>query len=191
LPALVERVAAALPRGAALVDTGSARAGVSAALRAAAGRGVRACGGHPIAGSEGRGLLAARATLFVGAPFALVPAGRGVPRAVRDLVHDVGARALVVGAAAHDAALARTSHLPYLVACALARVGGSAARRRLAGPGFAGMTRLAASDPRVARAYAGANRHNVEAAWRELRREVDRELARLKEPRRPAAVSRR
>jgi monofunctional chorismate mutase len=180
LPALIARVSAALPRGAALVDTGSARAGVTEALRASARLGVRACGGHPIAGSEGRGLAAARATLFAGAPFALLPVGRGVPRAVRDLVRDVGARALVVGAGTHDEALARTSHLPYLLACALARVGATAARRRLAGPGFAGMTRLAKSDPRVARAYAGANRRNVEAAWRALRREVERDLGRLR-----------
>lgn len=178
LPGLVERVAAALPRGAALLDTGSARAGVTGALRAAARRGVRACGGHPLAGNEGRGFAAARGALFVGAPFALLPAGRGVPAVVRALVRDLGASPLVVDARTHDAALARTSHLPYVVACALARVGGAAARRGLAGPGFASMTRLAASDPRVARAYVGANRANVRRAWRELRRRIERELAR-------------
>lgn len=183
LPALIARVAAALPRGAALLDTGSARAGVTAALRTAARRGVRACGGHPIAGHEGRGLGAARAGLYAGAPFALLPAGAGVPRVVRELVRDLGARALVVDPGAHDAALARTSHLPWVLACALARVGGAAARRRLAGPGFAGMTRLAASDPRMAGAFARANARNVAAAWRALRREVERELARLAGPR--------
>jgi prephenate dehydrogenase len=103
---------------------------------------------------------------------------------VRELVRDLGAVPLVVDPRTHDAALARTSHLPYVLACALARVGGAAARRRLSGPGFAGMTRLAASDPRVARAYAGANRARVRAAWRALRREVDRDLARLGSPRR-------
>jgi monofunctional chorismate mutase len=184
LPRLVSRAAAALPKGAALLDTGSSRAGVTAALRAATRRGVRACGGHPLAGNEGRGLAAARAGLFENATFALLPAGSGVPRIVRELVHDLGAVPLVVDPRTHDAALARTSHLPYVLACALARVGGAAARRRLSGPGFAGMTRLAASDPRVARAYAGANRARVRAAWRALRREVDRELARLGTPRR-------
>lgn len=184
LPRLVSLAAAALPKGAALLDTGSSRAGVTAALRAAARRGVLACGGHPIAGSEGRGLAAARAELFEHATFALMPAGRGVPRVVRELVRDLGAVPLVVDPRTHDEALARTSHLPYVLACALARVGAAAARRRLSGPGFAGMTRLAASDPRVARAYAGANRARVRAAWRALRREVDRDLARLGTPRR-------
>jgi len=179
LPAVIARVAAALPRGAVLLDTGSARAGVTEALRAAAARGVRACGGHPLAGYEGRGLAAARASLFAGARFALLPDGRGVPRLARALVADLGAAPLVVSPAEHDAALARTSHLPWLVACALARTGSAAARRRLAGPGFAGMTRLAASDARVARAYVAANRANVAAAWRALRRELDRAVAGL------------
>jgi len=180
LPALVGRAAAAAPRGATLVDTGSTRSGVTAALRAAARAGIRACGGHPLAGSEGRGLRAARADLFDGAPFVLLPTGGGVPRLARALVRDVGADALVADPRVHDAALARTSHLPYLLARALARVGGPAARRRLAGPGFAGATRLAKSDPRMALAYVRANRANVRAAWKELLRQVERELRALR-----------
>ena len=180
LPALIGRVARAPPRGAALLDTGSARNGVTAALRAAAALGVRACGGHPIAGREGRGFAAAGAAMFAGAPFALLPVRGGVPPLVRALVRDVGAQALVVRPREHDAALARTSHLPYVIACSLARLGAPAARRRLAGPGFAGMTRLAASDPRMARAYVRANGAQVAAAWTALRRDVDRELKRLR-----------
>ncbi len=179
LPGVIARVAAALPRGAALLDTGSTRADLGGALRAAAARGVRACGGHPLAGSEGRGLAGAKASLFRGAPFALLPCGRGVPRRVRALVADLGGVPLVVAPSAHDAALARTSHLPWVLARALARTGAAAARRRLAGPGFADMTRLARSDPRMARAYVAANHRNVAAAWRELRREIERELAAL------------
>lgn len=180
LPALIERAAAASRRGAVLLDTGSARRGITGALAAAAARGLRACGGHPLAGNEGRGFLAARATLFADATFALMPVRGAAPKLARTLVRDLGARALVVDPRAHDAALARTSHLPYVLSSALARVGASAARRRLSGPGYAGMTRLAASDPRVALAYVRANGANVESAWRALRREVDREVKRLR-----------
>ncbi len=164
LPALVARAAACAKRGALLLDTGSARRGVTEALRAAAKRGVRACGGHPLAGSEGRGFAAAKAELFEGLPFVLLP---------------VGAVPLVVDPGAHDAALARTSHLPYVIARALMRVGGAAAKRRLAGPGFASATRLAKSDPKMALAYVRANAGNVRDAWTELKREVERELGRL------------
>jgi monofunctional chorismate mutase len=179
LPGLVARAARAMRRGAVLMDTGSARAGVTDALVAAARAGVRAVGGHPIAGSEGRGIAAARGDLFVGAPFVLMPVTGRVPPLARTLVKDLGARALVVSPSAHDAALARTSHLPYVLACALAGVGGDAARRHLAGPGYRSMTRLAASDPRVAGAFVRANARQVRAAWRTLRADVERRLAAL------------
>jgi prephenate dehydrogenase len=180
LPALIARVAATSPRGVTLLDTGSTRRGVTTALAKAAARGARACGGHPLAGNEGRGLRSARADLFDGAPFVLLPLKGPAPRLARALVRDVGADALVAGPAEHDAALARTSHLPYLLARALSRVGDRAAKRRLAGPGYASATRLAKSDPRMALAYVRANRANVQAAWRLLRREIERELKTLR-----------
>jgi len=179
LPALIARAAAMLPRGAALLDTGSARGPLTPALARAAARGVRAVGGHPIAGSEGRGIAAARADLFERSTFALLPARGAVPAIVRALVRDLGARALVVTPADHDRALARTSHLPYLVARALAGVGRSAERRGLSGPGFRGMTRLAASDPRVSLAYCRANRREIAAAWRALGEAIEREVRTL------------
>lgn len=179
LPRVVAAAALALPRGAALLDTGSARRGVTEALAAAAKAGVRAVGGHPIAGSEGRGLTAARASMFAGAPFVLLPVKRGVPPVVRALVQALGAHERVATPRAHDAALARTSHLPWVLACALRDLGRAEARRGLAGPGWRGMTRLAASDPRVAGAYARANRANVARAWRELRAAMDARVAEL------------
>jgi monofunctional chorismate mutase len=179
LPRVLAQVAAALPAGAALLDTGSARgAGVTAALARASAR-VRAVGGHPLAGNERRGLGGASAGLFQGAPFALLPLRHGVPPIVRTLVRDLGAHPVQVGPRRHDAALARTSHLPWLVARALAQLGANAARARLAGPGFASMTRLAGADPRVARAYVRANASNVRAAWRALRARLDRDVRAL------------
>lgn len=180
LPALIARAASAMRRGAVLLDTGSARGGVTEALRAAATRhSLRACGAHPIAGNSGRGFAAAEPELFRGATFALLPIGHVVPQVVRRLVRAVGARARLVDARTHDRALARTSHLPYLLSVALARVGDAAHRQGLSGPGFASMTRLAASDPRMARAYVNANASQVRAAWRELRGAVDTELGSL------------
>ena len=179
LPALIEAAAAALPAGAVLMDTGSARAGVTPALERAAARGIRALGGHPIAGTEARGFAAARGDLFDGAPFVLCRIGDAVPDLVLELVHDLGARAIEVDPAAHDRGLARTSHLPYLVACALQEIGEPFARVGLSGPAFRDMTRVAASDPAVAGAYCRANADQVEAAWSELRAALERRLAEL------------
>jgi prephenate dehydrogenase len=176
IPRVLAAAARALPQGAVLLDTGGARLALQSALRAASSR-VQAVGGHPIAGNERRGLAGADAGLFRERTFALLPVSRGVPRLARELVRALGARPLEVGAARHDLALARTSHLPWLMSRALARLGAGAARARLAGPGFASMTRLAASDPRVASAAAGANAANVRKAWRQLRRMLDRDVA--------------
>ena len=175
LPGVLDRAAAALPKQAVLLDTGSARRGVTEALVRASRR-VRAVGGHPIAGNERKGLAGASAQLFHGAPFALRPVRGGVPPLVRALLRDIGAEPRMVTPGEHDAALARTSHLPWLVSRALARLGSAAAKRRLAGPGFASMTRLAAGDPRIPRAYTRANATNVRQAWRALRAEIDRKV---------------
>ncbi len=178
LPRTIAAAAAALPARAALLDTGSARgAGVTRALQRAARR-VRAVGGHPIAGNEKRGLDGAHAKLFDGAPFALLPVAGRVPPVVTRLVRALGADLRKVSPAHHDAALARTSHLPWLVSRALAELGARAARERLSGPGFASMTRLAKADPRVAGAYTRANAREVRAAWKQLRAVLDREVKR-------------
>ena len=180
LPGVLDRAAAALPAGAALLDTGSARGGGVTAALARAARRVRAVGGHPIAGNERRGLQGASAQLFHSAPFALLPVRGRVPPIVLALVRAIGAEPRVVSPREHDHALARTSHLPWLVSRALARLGAAAARRRLAGPGFASMTRLASADPRITGAYTRANAANVRAAWRALRAALDREVRGLR-----------
>jgi prephenate dehydrogenase len=107
------------------------------------------------------------------------PESAGVPAIVRALLADLGAEPMVVEPGAHDAALARTSHLPYLVACALASVGADPHRRGLSGPGFRDMTRLAVSDPRMAQGYCRANAREVASAWAELRADLDRRIAAL------------
>ena len=49
----------------------------------------------------------------------------------------------------------------------------------LFGPAFRGITRVAASDPRVAEAYCRANLAEVRRAWESLQREVARRIEEL------------
>jgi prephenate dehydrogenase len=179
LPRAIADAAASLPPGAALLDTGSARGPLTPALAAAAELGIAAVGGHPLAGSEGRGLAAARADLFRGAGFALMPAAVRVPEIIEALVHDIGARPGITDPLAHDRALARTSHLPYLLSCALLDEGAAAAASGLSGPGFRDMTRLAGSDPQMAGAYCRANASEIRAAWNALRERIEVRVAEL------------
>jgi prephenate dehydrogenase len=175
----IDAAAGALPRGAALLDTGSARGPITPALGAARERGIAALGGHPLAGTEGRGFSAARRDLFQDAAFALMPAGAPIPAIVDALLRDVGARPVLTDPAAHDRALARASHLPYLLSCAMREAGAGAVAAGLTGPGFRDMTRLAASDPRMAEAFCRANAAEIASAWEALRADVDRRVAAL------------
>ena len=179
IPACVDDALTASPRPAAILDTGSARRGITPSLERARKQGVPAVGGHPIAGNEGHGLASARADLFRGAAFALCPAGPEVPAVVETLVLDLGARPLVVTPESHDEALARTSHLPYLLARSVRDLGLDAEARGLSGPTFRDMTRVARSDPRVAEAYCRDNLAAIRPAWERLRGHVEAQIRAL------------
>lgn len=111
-------------------------------------------GGHPLAGRELSGPAAATSDLFAGRPWAICPGAGTAPAAVdalRALIRDVGADAVELSAAAHDASVALLSHLPQVAASALAAglLGAGledGSRLRLAGPGLVDTTRLAGSD---------------------------------------------
>jgi prephenate dehydrogenase len=107
-------------------------------------------GGHPIAGSERSGPDAARADLFVGRAWALVPPRDDALLARAEaFVASLGARPIFVEAERHDAVVAFTSHLPQMLGSALAASLGERlaepAVRALCGSGIRSMTRLAES----------------------------------------------
>lgn len=153
LLAAAPAVAAAVPRGALVTDVASTKAEVVARYRAALDGRATFVGGHPLAGSERRGLLAARPDLFRGAPWVLTPetpAERAAAARLARWLRRLGARPLCLSPAAHDALLAATSHLPQVASSALAaavarRAGERAPLARLVGPGYRDATRLAAS----------------------------------------------
>ena len=139
--------------GAVVTDAGSTKREVCRAASAQTEKSWRFVGGHPVAGSHLRGPGHARADLFEGAPYVLTPPEDGSdPAALAALAETLGllgARARVMTAAEHDRALARLSHLPQLVSCALAAAVKEGVDEvelsALAGPGYRDMTRLASS----------------------------------------------
>jgi prephenate dehydrogenase len=131
-----------------VTDVGSVKRPICAeAIRLGLGRFV---GGHPMAGSAGAGFGAADPTLFEGRAWVLTPAGRQrPPRRLLALIRDLGARPVVTTPAEHDRAVAFLSHVPQVVAWALADAARADAvtRRnlRLAGPAWRDITRIAGS----------------------------------------------
>jgi prephenate dehydrogenase len=136
---------------------------------------VAVVGGHPMAGNENAGLDGCDADLYVGRPWVLIPFHTSVPWAHRaatrleGLVRGVGARPVwMKSSMEHDLAVARISHVPYLLAYALMEQ--PEAALRLAGNSFRDATRVALSDPDMVLDFLLTNRAPARRAARELGR---------------------
>lgn len=126
-------------------------------------------GGHPIAGRERSGPHHATGDLFQDRPWVVCPTAvsdAAAVTAVEALAAGCGARVSRMPAAEHDALLARLSHVPQLVASALAAalVGLDPADVALAGSGLRDTSRLADSDPQLWAEIVDANPDGVAAA---------------------------
>jgi prephenate dehydrogenase len=143
--------------------------------------GARFLGGHPMAGKEKSGVEQADADLFRGAPYALIGSNEDADARVNnftDVVRAIGAQPLWCDAETHDWAVGITSHLPQLVAVALARVvqdetDETGLPLSLAGPGLQDMLRLAGSPYEVWRDIFLTNTGNAARALDRLGQALD------------------
>lgn len=192
---LGSRLAGLLAPGAVVTDVGSVKAPVVAALEPAVQRArARFVGGHPLAGSEKMGVRAAREDLFQGAVVVLTPTASSDPETVDGLRHlweSVGSQVLVMSAERHDDLVSRSSHLPHLIAAALAHAILAPDRPpeqdQLCATGFRDTTRVASGSPEMWRDIALANRRAVLSALDAFDRSVA-ELRRALEAGNEAAV---
>jgi len=191
IEALLGPVSRLLADGAVLTDVGGAKERV---VRLAAGEvrpGVAFVGAHPMFGGRG-GYEAARADRWKGGTVALCTDGAAdaALAQVEALHAGLGAEVVRCLAAEHDAAVAMVSHLPYLVASALALAAREAGplAARLAGPGLDDMTRLAGFAFDIQGEVARRNQHIPEAA-RMLESHLGRLLAAVKDSPEAARVA--
>jgi len=142
-----------LKTGAIVTDAGSTKREICRVARETLPSSVNFVGGHPMAGSHKAGVEHADAGLFRGAAYALVAGESGASardalRLIEEVVRSIGARPVMLTAREHDRVVARVSHVPQLLATALAC---AVARHQneadlgVAGAGFTEMVRLAAS----------------------------------------------
>ena len=151
----VKAVLREIPATALITDVGSVKATVIEASREVYGL-IPGClvPGHPVAGSEKHGVTSANPDLFENHKVILTPVAETKPSAVeriRNLWRGLGATVVVMTVEHHDRILARTSHLPHLLAYALvdtllSQDDGQEIFRYAAG-GFRDFTRIAGSDP--------------------------------------------
>ena len=121
----------------------------------------RFVGGHPMAGTAHSGWSAGNPRLFVGAPWVISVddhVDADVWTLVMNLALDCGAVVVPARSDEHDAAAATISHLPHLLAEALAVTAGEVPLAlALAAGSFRDGTRVAATAPDLVRAMCEAN----------------------------------
>ncbi|OBK41039.1 prephenate dehydrogenase [Mycobacterium sp. 1245111.1] len=127
----------------------------------AAGLQARFVGGHPMTGTAHSGWEAGHARLFVGAPWVISVDDHVDPAVwstVLQLALDCGSVVVPAKSDEHDAAAAAISHLPHLLAEALAVTAGEVPLAfALAAGSFRDGTRVAGSAPDLVRAMCEAN----------------------------------
>ena len=165
-----------------VTDVASTKHGVVSRVVAGAGSlAARYVGGHPMAGRERSGPMAARGDLFVGRPWVLTPVA-GTSVAATALVHRtatrLGAVVVELDPASHDEAVALVSHLPQVAASLVAArlVGAPGQAVALAGQGLRDVTRIAASDPVMWAQILAGNAVPLARQLRLLRADLDRAL---------------
>lgn len=181
--AQLPEIARHAPHGALVTDAGSTKRAVCAAAASHFSGAARFLGGHPMAGKEDSGIDSAEATLFRGAQYVLIGAAAdsGSDERIagfRDLLERIGARPVWMDAETHDRAAAVVSHLPQLVAVALAGVVHEATDQTglpltLAGRGLRDALRLAGSPYAVWRDIVLTNADHLEAGLDRLSQAID------------------
>ncbi len=181
-------------RTAVVTDVGSIKTGPLEQLRAYGLATLsRYVGGHPMAGSERSGPLAASAAMFDGRPWAVTPHQDSASDAVDvvlSLVASVGALPVRMSPDEHDKAVARTSHLPHLLASLVAGRLAEAPPGPLAlsGQGVRDVTRVAAGDPDLWQQIVSGNAPAVVHLLGEVRDQLDALIAAVSKGRRDELV---
>ncbi len=157
MPATLSAMRPALPPDAIVTDVGSVKQWVIANLERELGPRMALVAAHPIAGKETTGAGAADAALFAGQRVIITPSARSTPAAldqIETLWKATGARVSRMPPEVHDRLLARASHLPQIIASALAAALGDSLvdGTRVVDYGAGGLrdtTRIAASSPEM------------------------------------------
>ncbi|WP_432545984.1 prephenate dehydrogenase [Kineococcus sp. SYSU DK004] len=175
---------AAHPR-AVVTDVASVKGGLLTELRARGADLTRYVGGHPMAGRERSGAVAARSDLFAGRPWVVAAGPDAAPEAVtvvRRLALDCGGVPVDMPADEHDEAVAVVSHAPQVAASLVAARLRDAPERAvgLAGQGLRDVTRIAGSDPVLWAQILAANAGPVASVLEQVRDDLEEVVAALR-----------
>ncbi|MCU0858698.1 MAG: prephenate dehydrogenase/arogenate dehydrogenase family protein [Pontiellaceae bacterium] len=175
IPMLAKACLPGLKAGAVLTDVGSTKAELVRQIeKILSGTGAVFVGSHPICGSEQQGIEAGDADLYDGAVTVVTPQPGSPQEAVgkvSSLWKSVGSAVSVMPPEEHDRILAATSHLPHVVAAALALSAGD--NGLFCGSGFRDTTRIADGSPEVWSDIVRTNAPALKAALGTFREKLD------------------
>ena len=159
-------------------DVGSTKTGICKKAAELLPKGVYFIGGHPMAGSEHRGVENANPYLFYDAVYVLTPLA-GTPKKMTKklstLISLLGAKVMILEPDLHDRIAANVSHLPQLLAVMLTNhlaEKDNDLYRNLAASGFRDMTRIASSSYEVWRDIIQTNHPQILEALSDFQREL-------------------
>ena len=135
---------------------------------------------HPMAGKEKSGPAFADGNLYHGKIVFVTPLPGSPSALVKKAVgfwKKVGAVPVVANPSAHDQAVALTSHLPHLLACALMelygrKAGASPLFEKAVGSGFRDFTRIAGGNPQMWRDIVEMNSGEIQSILAQFRKEL-------------------
>ena len=173
--AVLREIAPNLSAGTVVTDVGSTKRSITKLAAELLPPGVEFIGSHPMAGSEKRGMENAHADLFQRAVCMILPKPTASAASI-DLLEafwaKLGMNVKRLLPEEHDRIVARISHLPQVVAMALAAIQNDQTLP-YAGKGFKDTTRIAASDPKLWRDIVLDNADEIRAGLKDLRAQLD------------------
>jgi prephenate dehydrogenase len=189
IPAVIRACVRHFPAGCIVTDVGSTKATLASELKPIfRGSRARFVGSHPIAGSDETGIEAARADLYDGALAVVADESFGMKRLAKPAIdkdvatvarfwRDLGMNVIVMPAKEHDRIIARTSHLPHLVAATLVSSvcrGECDEVARFCGSGFRDTTRIAGGSEDIWHDIVKTNSEYVKKALADFAKELAR-----------------
>jgi len=159
----VREVASACPAGALITDAGSTKGVICRELAGDSLVAGRFVGSHPMAGSEKSGARYGRADLFDDRVTILTPPDgvqEGTVLRIEGFWRSLGSRVVRMDPESHDAAVAAISHMPHLVASAVAAAT-PVEHVPLAAGGWSDTTRVASGEVELWRQILLQNRGHV------------------------------
>jgi len=128
-------------------------------------------GGHPMAGTEEKGLSASFSGLFNGAKWVITPSIKATPEdisALSQIIKELYAELITAKASLHDESAALISHLPLLISQTMfltlenySDENISLLAKKLASSGFRDTTRLSGGNPELSKDMLIQNKKNV------------------------------